>query len=84
MCMPPVAEPQFDPSAGEVPQGTTITITTSTEGASIYYTTGDGTQADPTAETGTLYSETTKPTINNATTVKAIAIKEVMEKSSVL
>jgi len=84
MCMPPVAEPQFDPSAGEVPQGTTITITTSTEGASIYYTTGDGTQADPTAETGTLYSETTKPTINNATTVKAIAIKEGMANSSVV
>ncbi len=83
MCTPPVGDPQFDPQAGEVPYGTQITITTSTEGASIYYTTGDGTQADPTAES-TLYTETTKPIINSATTIKAIAIKEDMANSSVV
>jgi len=72
MCIPPIGEPTFDPPAGAVLQGTAITISTTTEGASIYYTTnGD----NPTTES-TLYSDATKPIINSALTIKAIAVKD--------
>jgi len=66
-----VNRPVFDPAAGEVAANTEITITTTTDGASIYYT-EDGT--DPTSAS-TLYSAQSKPTVNAAKTIKAVAIK---------
>jgi hypothetical protein len=76
----PVAKPTFSPVAGEVNSGKEITITTTTEGATIYYTNnGD----DPTTES-TLYSNSTKPKIMvTNTTIKAIAVKEGMLDSEI-
>lgn len=64
-----VATPTFSPAAGAVEKGSSVTISTTTDGASIYYTT-DGTTP---SSTSTLYSSAL--TINNAQTIKAIAIK---------
>ena len=58
----------FSPGSGEVTSGTSVTLSTTTEGASIYYTT-DGT--DPTS-TSTLYSSPI--VITASTTLKAVAI----------
>lgn len=58
----------FSPGSGEVTSGTSVTLSTTTEGASIYYTT-DGT--DPTS-TSTLYSSPF--VITASTTLKAVAI----------
>jgi len=71
-----VATPTILPAAGAVEKGTTVTITTDTDGAALYYTT-DG--SDPTSESA-LYDNENKPVINTATTIKAIAIKN--EESS--
>lgn len=73
----PCATPTFSPVAGEVEKGTTVTISTETDGASIYYTT-DG--ATPTTSS-TLYSSAI--TINSAMTLKAIAVKDGMANSAV-
>jgi hypothetical protein len=54
---------------GAVSEGTIITLSTTTDGATIYYTT-DGTE--PTTTSGT---QGTSVTINAATTVKAFAVK---------
>lgn len=62
--------PHISPAAGAVVPGSTVTIT-STEGASIYYTSGS-TPADPTTSSS-VYS--TPIEINAATTIKAIAVK---------
>jgi len=76
----PVAIPTFSPVAGEVNSGQEITITTTTEGATIYYTSDN---TNPTRES-TLYSDTTKPKIiANNTTIKAIAVKEGMIDSEI-
>ena len=48
-----------------------VSISSVTSTAAIYYNTGNGTQSDPTASTGTLYS--TPFDLNGPTTVKAIA-----------
>ncbi|WP_082786713.1 endonuclease [Sporosarcina psychrophila] len=61
--------------ASSVKAGTEITLSTKTAGATIYYTT-DGT--DPTIEST---SYTTPIIINEATTVKAIAMKEELDNS---
>ena len=65
----PVATPTFSVKAGEVEEGTKVSIACETEGAVIYYTV-DG--AEPTAES-TEYKEAI--TIDKAMTVKAIAVK---------
>lgn len=70
-----VEAPQFSVEAGVVEKGTTVVLTCGTEGASIYYTL-DGTT--PTTES-TLY--TAPFTINETTTVSAIAVKEGMKNS---
>lgn len=72
-----VAAPVFTPEAGAVKAGTVVTIASATEGASIYYTL-DGTE--PT-KASTPYAGGI--TINEAATVKAIAVKEGMLDSDV-
>ncbi len=72
-----VATPTFTPGAGTVEAGTKVSIACATEGASIHYTI-DGT--NPTAQS-TAY--TGEITINETTTVKAIAVKDGMENSAV-
>lgn len=72
-----VATPNFSQPAGEVPSGTEITITCSTSGATIHYTT-DGT--DPTSSSP-VYSAPIA--ITGATTLKAIAVKANMADSSI-
>ncbi len=62
--------PVFSPESGKYTEEQTITITTATEGATIYYTT-DGTT--PTASS-TVY--TAPFTISQSMTIKAIAMKE--------
>ena len=59
--------PTFNPAEGSVVSGTEVTITNLHTGATIYYTTGNG---DPnTAYNGAI-------TINEATTIKAKAVKD--------
>ncbi len=72
-----VATPSFSVAAGEVTEGTSVEITCATEGASIYYTL-DG--SEPTTAS-TLY--TAAIVINEAKTIKAIAVKDGMDNSSV-
>ena len=76
---PTCAAPSFSPSAGAVLSGTTVTLSTTTEGASIYYTKG-ASPADPTTGS-TLYSSPIS--VTEATTIKAIAVKDGMSNSSV-
>lgn len=64
-----VETPTFSPAAGAVEAGTEVTISSATDGATIYYTT-DGTT--PSAANGT---PGTKVTVNEAMTIKAIAVK---------
>ena len=66
-----VAAPTFSPVAGAVAEGTEVTLSTTTEGATIYYTT-DG--SEPT-KTSTPYNNT-PITIDAAKTIKAFAVKE--------
>ena len=72
-----VATPAFSVASGAVVSGTSVTITCSTEGAKIYYTT-DGTK--PTAES-TGYTDAIS--ITEAVTLKAIAVKSGMNDSAV-
>ena len=72
-----VATPAFSLTSGEVDSGTSVTITCSTEGAKIYYTT-DGTE--PTASS-TEYTEAIS--VTEAVTLKAIAVKSGMNNSAV-
>lgn len=69
VAMTNVATPVITPSNGEVTATDEISISCSTEGASIYYTV-DGTE--PSATNGTLYSAPF--TLSAAATVKAIAV----------
>lgn len=67
-----VAAPQADPQAGAVVSGTQVTLSCTTGGAVIYYTL-DG--SDPsTSDTRVQYSDSSKPTITAACTLKAVAI----------
>jgi hypothetical protein len=86
MACPPKVEkpvaPTFDPAPGGVASGTEITMTTTTEGAIIYYTL-DGT--DP-SESSSLYDDANKPKVvgafQDSVTVKAIAWDIETEASS--
>src|SRR5574344_1746488 len=81
--MPPVsgkqtvATPAFSVASGAVDSGTRVTITCSTEGAKIYYTT-DG--SDPTASS-TAY--TAAISVTRPMTLKVIAVKDGMNNSAV-
>ena len=72
-----VATPAFSVASGEVDSGTRVTISCSTDGAKIYYTT-DGTE--PTASS-TEY--TTAISVKQPMTLKAIAVKDGMNDSTV-
>ncbi|MGE5701090.1 MAG: S-layer homology domain-containing protein, partial [Clostridia bacterium] len=75
---PQVATPTASPAGGAVAAGTTVALSTSTTGATIYYTT-DGTT--PTASSN-VYSGPI--TVNSAMTIKAIAVKAGMTDSTVM
>jgi len=70
------AAPTFTPEAGIVVVGNTVTISSTTEGATIYYTT-DGT--DP----STISATTLPVTITGNTTIRAIAVKDGYENSAI-
>ncbi|MCI5872147.1 MAG: chitobiase/beta-hexosaminidase C-terminal domain-containing protein [Clostridiales bacterium] len=71
-------EPVFSVDAGTYAEAQTVTIATTTKGASIYYTT-DG--LTPTAETGTEYTDPVE--ISKSTLLKAIAVKAGANSSEV-
>lgn len=78
-----VEAPVFSPEDGTVfvsQESAVITITTATDGASIYYTT-DGTE--PSADNGTLYTEG-GITITEDCTIKAIAVADGMTDSRII
>ena len=74
---PTCATPTFSPEAGAVASGTNVTISCETEGATIYYTTNGST---PSATNGI---QGTTVEITEATTIKAIAVKEDYDDSQV-
>jgi hypothetical protein len=75
-----VVKPTASPAAGEVASGTEITLSTTTAGATIYYTTDDSTPSASSTE----YDSDSKPVINADTTLKVIAVKTGMDDSEVL
>lgn len=78
---PTCATPTISPASGAVLSGTEVTLITTTEGATIYYTMGAD-PADPTTSS-TPYDPNNKPTITAATTIKAIAVKDGSNNSTV-
>jgi len=64
-----VATPTANPSGGAVTSGTTVTLSSTTTGVDIYYTTNGN---DPTTSS----NKGTSVTITAATTIKAIAVKD--------
>lgn len=74
--VPVVETPVFSVAAGAVEKGTEVTISCATEGATIHYTT-DGSYVDATSP---VYNGT-PIVINEAMTIKAIAVKEGMTDS---
>ena len=71
-----VATPTFTPGAGVVSAGTVVTISTTTSGATIYYTTDGST---PTANS----TSGTSVTVSDGMTIKAFAVKDGMRDSEV-
>jgi len=76
-----VATPAASPSAGAVTSGTKVTVSCSTAGAEIWYTTNGNTPAKN-GTGSTKYTATI--TVNSAVTIKAIAVKDGMNNSQVL
>ena len=72
-----VATPEFSLASGAVNSGTSVTITCSTDGAKIYYTT-DG--SNPTASSTEYIAAIS---VTAAVTLKAIAVKDGMNDSAV-
>lgn len=72
------ATPVADPKGGDFDDELTVSLSTATEDATIYYTT-DGSTPD---ETATEYTD--EITISATTTLKAIAIKSGKENSAVM
>ncbi|GHU44196.1 hypothetical protein FACS1894190_15360 [Spirochaetia bacterium] len=76
------ATPTANPAAGPVTIGTAVTLSCTTEGAEIWYTT-DNTLPSEGGTNSTRYTTTPIP-ITAATTIKAIAIKTGIDSSAVL
>ena len=76
--LPQVVKPKITPNGGNFVASQTVTITSETEGAAIYYTTDE---TEPSVENGTLYES--EITLNSNTVIKAIAVKEGMRPSEV-
>ena len=74
-----VAAPAFSPAEGTYADAQTVTLSTSTEGAEIRYTT-DG--SAPTATSGTVYSAPLP--VSSTTTIRAMAAKTGMGDSPVV
>lgn len=73
----PAATPTFSPAAGTYTWAQSVTISTTTEGATIYYTTnGDNPTTGSTEYTAAI-------PVNATTTIKAIAAKEGLANSTV-
>ncbi len=73
----PVEMPAASVTSGEISSGTQVILSTTTDGATIYYTV-DG--SEPTSAS----SQYTEPiTINESTTIKAMAVKDGMSDSSI-
>ncbi len=79
---PATAAPVFNPSPGNYSAAQSVSITSSTSGAEIRYTIGDGTQEPPTSETGTVYSSPIA--VSTDQTIKAIAYAAGYDDSSVV
>ena len=76
-----VAAPVFSVPSGEIDTGTTVTITSATQDAVIYYST-DGTE--PTADNVKELTMYVAPiTITRAVTIKAIAVSDKLDESTV-
>ena len=75
-----VIQPVATPGAGTYTTVQSVTLSTTTTGASIYYTING---ADPTASS-TPFTTGSPITINQSLTLKAIAVKEGMTNSSIL
>ena len=75
---PKTAQPTFSPAGGIFNTAQSVTISSTTDGATIYYTT-DGT--DPSSTNGTVY--TAAIPVSTTTTIKAIAIKEGLLNSEI-
>ena len=74
--------PAFSPAAGSVAADTEITISSTTLGSTIYYTT-DGTTPTTSSLHGTIGAASATVTIDVAKTLKAIAVKEDYFNSSI-
>jgi hypothetical protein len=72
------AQPSANPPAGAVTSGTKVTLTTTTSGADIHYTTNGTTPTTSSAKYGSPIA------INKAITIKAIAVKAGMTNSDIL
>ncbi|MFI3296711.1 MAG: chitobiase/beta-hexosaminidase C-terminal domain-containing protein [bacterium] len=73
---PTVATPSFSVEGGDITEATSVEIKCETEGATIYYTTGD---VELSAITGTEY--TGAITISETTTLRAIAVNDGVSSS---
>ena len=70
--------PEFSPVAGTYTSAQNVTISTTTEDASIYYTLDD---SEPSATNGNLYSEPIS--VSSTTTIKAVVVKDGYNNSTI-
>ena len=70
-----------DPAGGLFNSDQSVTLTSAEEGSTIRYTTGDGSQADPTTTTGQVYGSQIQVTADQ--TIKAIVVDAAGNPSSV-
>ncbi len=71
--------PSFNPAAGSVGYGTEIALSTTTEDATMYYTTN----GDNPTSSSSVYDPSNKPTVRDCQTFKAIATKKGWSDSDV-
>ncbi len=76
-----VVAPTFTPAAGAVEMGTSVTISSTTEGSTIYYTT-NGDEPSTSSSHGTAGAASATVTVSAAMTIKAIAVKDEVSSST--